>query len=35
MKEHLTDIFLVYGYRGVAEYFQLIHEHRASLEKVA
>jgi len=35
MKEHLTDSFLVYGYRGVAEYFQLIHEHRASLEKVA
>ena len=35
MKEHLTDSFLVYGYRGVAEYFELIHEHRASLKKVA
>jgi len=34
MKEHLTDNFLVYGYRGVAEYFEFIHEHRASLEKV-
>jgi len=34
MKEHLTDSFLAYGYRGVAEYFELIHEHRASLAKV-
>jgi len=34
MEEHLHDNFLVYGYRGVAEYFQLLHEHRASLEKV-
>jgi len=24
--KHLTDNFLVYGYRGVAEYFELIHE---------
>jgi len=38
MKEHLADNFLVdnflvYGYRGVAEYFELIHEHRVSLEE--
>jgi len=32
MKEHLTDNFFIYGYRGVVEYFELIHEHRASLE---
>ena len=34
MKEHLADNFLVYGYRGVAEYFELLREHRASLERV-
>ena len=34
MKEHLHDDFLAHGYRGVAEYFELIREHRASLEKV-
>ena len=33
-KEHLANNSMVYGYRGVAEYFQLLHEHRASLEKV-
>ena len=33
MREHLTDNFLAYGYRGVAEYFQLLHQHRESLEE--
>jgi len=32
-KEYLADSFLVFGYRGVAEYLQLIHEHRELLEK--
>ena len=31
-KEYLVGNFLVYGYRGVGEYFELIHEHRALLE---
>jgi len=30
-KEHLADNFLVYGYRGVAEYFELLHQHGGSL----
>ena len=34
MKEHLANNSMVYGYRGVEEYFELIHGHRASLEKV-
>ena len=25
--------FLIYGYRGVTEYLQLVHEHRASLQR--
>ena len=33
-KDHLTNSFLVLGYRGVAEYFQLLHQHRESLEEV-
>ena len=32
-KEHLDYNFLVYGYRGVAEYFELLHELRELLEK--
>jgi len=32
-KEYLADNFLVFGYRGVAEYLQLIHEHRELLGK--
>jgi len=31
-KDYLDYNFLVYGYRGVGEYFELIHEHRALLE---
>jgi len=31
-KDYLADNFLVYGYRGVAEYFELICEHRELLE---
>jgi len=34
VKEHLIDNFFIYSYRGVAEYFELIHEYRAWLEKV-
>jgi len=33
-KDYLDYHFLVYGYRGVGEYFELIHEHRALLEAV-
>jgi len=33
IKDHLTYNFLVYGYRGVGEYFELIREHRALLEE--
>ena len=29
---HLGLNFLIYGYRGVAEYLELVHEHRASLQ---
>jgi hypothetical protein len=32
-KEYLAYNFLVYGYRGVGEYFELIREHRAFLEE--
>jgi len=31
-EKHLGLNFLIYGYRGVAEYFELVHEHRASLQ---
>ena len=31
-KNYLDYNFLGYGYRGVGEYFELIHEHRALLE---
>ena len=32
-KERYLDLnFLIYGYRGVGEYFKLVHEHRASLQ---
>jgi len=33
-KDYLVYNFLVYGYRGVGEYFELIHNHRALLEAV-
>jgi len=33
-KDYLVYNFLVYGYRGVGEYFELIHNHRALLETV-
>jgi len=32
-KKHLAENSFAYGYRGVAEYFGLIHKHRASLEE--
>ena len=31
-KDYLDYNFLVYGYRGVGEYFEIIHEHRELLE---
>ena len=31
--EYLGQKFLIYGYRGVEEYFKLLHEHRATLQK--
>ena len=32
-EEYLGLNFLIYGYRGVGEYLELLHEHRASLQK--
>ena len=32
--KHLGLNFLIYGYRGVGEYFELLHEHRALLQEV-
>ena len=32
MEKHLGLGFLIYGYRGVAEYLELVDEHRASLQ---
>ena len=32
-EEYLAENFLAYGYRGVAEYFELIHKHRMLLER--
>jgi len=32
--KHLHSQFLVHGYRGVGEYFELVHEHRALLQEV-
>ena len=32
MEEYLAPHFLIYGYRGVGEYLELIHEHRESLQ---
>ena len=31
-EERLRLNFLIFGYRGVREYFELVHEHRASLQ---
>jgi len=31
-EKHLGLNFLIFGYRGVVEYFELLHEHRASLQ---
>jgi len=31
-EERLRLNFLIFGYRGVGEYFELVHEHRASLQ---
>ena len=31
--EYLGQKFLIYGYRGVEEYFKLLHEHSATLQK--
>ena len=33
-EERLRLNFLIFGYRGVREYFELVHEHRASLQMV-
>jgi hypothetical protein len=33
-EKHLHPSFLIYGYRGVKEYFELVHEHRASLQGI-
>ena len=32
-EDYLNYNFLVFGYRGVGEYFELIHEHRKFFEK--
>jgi len=31
-EKHLGRNLLTYGYRGVGEYFELVHEHRGSLQ---
>ena len=32
MEKYLAQNFLISGYRGVGEYFELVHEHRESLQ---
>jgi len=34
-EEYLDLNFLIYGYRGVVEYLELVHEHRESLQETA
>jgi len=32
-EKHLGRNLLTYGYRGVGEYFELVYEHRGSLQR--
>ena len=34
MKKYLGLNFLIYGYRDVGEYLELVHEHRALLQEL-